>query len=281
MNPLISIVVPSFNQGRYIEQTITSVLGQNYSNFELIVIDGGSTDQTLEIIDRYARSISYFVSEPDRGQADAINKGFREAKGDILAWLNSDDMYLPCTLSKIANVFGKSTEPKLVYGGCLHFREKKSEAHGVMPIDFDEELLTYYDYIIQPSTFWTRSLWEKAGELNEFYHYVLDWDWFIRASKICKFTAIQEYLSIYRLHEEHKTGTGGDRRAKEIVKVVENYANEEWKAAYQEIEKSSMSLKEVMKKLSKFRLYRSRILFHPHIYFKYGCDRVDTVLSMI
>lgn len=151
--PLISVVIPSYNQGRFIEQTITSVLGQNYPNLELIVIDGGSTDQTQRIIEKYLDSISYYVSELDNGQAHAINKGFRVAKGDILAWLNSDDMYLPCTLLKVANIIKSSTEPKLIYGGCLHFYEGKSQAYGILPPDFDKEKITYTDYIIQPSTF--------------------------------------------------------------------------------------------------------------------------------
>lgn len=279
MSPLISIVIPSFNQGNYIEQTITSILGQYYSNLELIVIDGGSTDCTLDIIKKYAHLITYYVSEPDKGQADAINKGFRVAKGDILAWLNSDDMYLPCTLSKVANMIGDSKEPKLLYGGCLHFFEGKEQTYGYLPPNFDSERLTYADYIIQPSSFWSRSLWETVGELNESYNYVLDWEWFIRATKTCTFTPIQDYLSIYRLHENHKTGTGGLRRSQEILKIVEIYANEEWLEIYKDVYKKITSLKLNKNSPLQLKLWSKFII--RYLYLKHGKINVNLAVSML
>lgn len=279
MSPLISIVIPSFNQGRYIEQTITSILGQHYPNLELIVIDGGSTDCTLDIINKYAHLITYYVSEPDKGQADAINKGFRIAKGDILAWLNSDDMYLPCTLSKVANLIGMSEEPKLIYGGCLHFYEGKEGGYGYLPPNFNSERLTYADYIIQPSSFWSKSLWETVGELNESYNYVLDWEWFIRATKTCVFTPIQDYLSIYRLHENHKTGTGGLQRSQEILKIVEIYANEEWLEIYKDVYQKIISLK--LNKNSPLQLkFWSKFIIR-YLYLKHGKINVNLAVSML
>ncbi|PSB32751.1 glycosyltransferase family 2 protein [Chlorogloea sp. CCALA 695] len=277
--PLISIVIPSFNQGSYIEQTITSILGQYYSNLELIVIDGGSTDCTLDIINKYAHSITYYVSEADQGQANAINKGFRIAKGDILAWLNSDDMYLPCTLSKVANLIETSTKPKLIYGGCLHFSEGKENTSGYLPPNFDLDKLTYLDYIVQPSTFWSRSLWETAGEINESYNYALDWEWFIRASKICEFTPIRDYFSIYRIHDNHKTGTGGLPRSQEIVKVVETYASEECVLAYQNIFKQIYT-----PKINENRSLPVRLLLKilkRYFYYKYARCWVDAAISML
>jgi glycosyltransferase involved in cell wall biosynthesis len=279
--PLISIVIPSFNQGQFIEQTITSVLGQIYPNLELIIIDGGSTDQTLEIIDKYSDLISYFISEPDQGQAHAINKGFRVAQGEILAWLNSDDIYLPCTLSKVAKILGASREPKLLHGGCLHFYESQTITYGRLASDFDVEQLTYYDHVVQPSAFWSRSLWEAVGELNENYHYVLDWDWFIRASQICKFISIKEYLSIYRLHENHKSSGGGLKRTDEVLKIVETYASEDWILAYRDVYKHIEILKIIRENLVKFKLYRFRQLFYPNLYLKYGNHRLDIALSMM
>jgi len=114
-HPLISIVVPTLNQARFIEQTLASITGQNWPRTELIVIDGGSTDGTREIVQRFP--VAHFVSEPDRGQADAINKGMRLAKGDILAWLNSDDYYLPLAFSRVVAALGDLSKPRLVYGG--------------------------------------------------------------------------------------------------------------------------------------------------------------------
>lgn len=280
-SPLISIIIPSFNQGKFIEQTLTSVLGQNYQNIEIIVIDGGSTDDTHDIIKNYRDSISHYISEPDKGQAHAINKGFRLAKGDILAWLNSDDMYLPCTLSKVANILGVSKEPKLVYGGCLHFGEGTTGTHGYLPPSFDAKRLTYFDYIVQPSTFWSRSLWETVGELNESYHYVLDWDWFLRASKVCNFIPVQDYFSLYRLHEAHKTGSGGNKRTDEIVEIVETYATEEWISVYRDVYPKLTSIRAGINRLINLKLYRFRHLFYLHLYLKHGHHRMDVTLSMI
>ncbi len=165
MTPLISIVVPTLNQARYVEQTLASIVGQNWKRLELIVIDGGSTDGTQAIVERYP--VQHFVSEPDGGQAAAINKGFRLAKGDILAWLNSDDYYLPLTLARIAAALAPVELPHLVYGNCLLWFEEEQRALIERAPEFDREALRSRTYIIQPSAFWTRALWEKTGELNE------------------------------------------------------------------------------------------------------------------
>lgn len=277
--PLISVIVPSFNQGRYIEETISSILGQSYPRIELIVIDGGSTDETGSIIAKYRDSIAYYVSEPDRGQADAINKGFRAAKGDILAWLNSDDMYMPGALEKVANAIGDVVAPKFVYGGCLTFGQGRAYAKAYMPPDFDAALLGYRLYINQAASFWTRSLWEKTGELNEDYHYILDWDWFFRASKHCSFITLRQFLSLYRYHDTHKTGTGGAVRRKEIVSLVEANGEKEWAAAYRDVETHFETLRQGLATLRKCRLFRLRRFFFPHLYFRHGALRVETALS--
>jgi glycosyltransferase involved in cell wall biosynthesis len=278
--PLISIVIPSFNQGKYIEQTIHSILGQQYPNLEIIVIDGGSTDETPNILEKYKDVFSYWVSEPDNGQAHAINKGFRQAKGSILAWLNTDDVYLPCTLLRVSQIFENKQEPTLVYGGCLYFIENQRKALNCLAPEFNAEKLTYEDYIVQPSTFWSRSLWEKVGELNESYHYALDWDWFLRATKICNFIPFQDCLSVYRGHREHKSGTGGMKRAHEIVEVVETYASTEWRDTYRDVYQELPRLESGLKQLKKSRLYRFRQLFYPSLYLKHG-QRVDAALSLL
>lgn len=281
--PRISIVIPSFNQGRFIEQTITSVLGQSYPNLELIVIDGGSTDETIRIVEKYRDSISFFVSEPDHGQAEAINKGFRLAQGEILGWLNSDDMLLPCALFKIAEAIGDVTCPNLVYGGALHFYEKTTYTFGELPPAFDADYLTCFDYIVQPGTCWTRRLWNMAGELDETYQYVMDWEWFIRASKVCRFIRLEgEYVSIYRLHGAHKSGSGNDRRQAEILRVVETYANPQWIAAYHDIARQIVPLRTWLHRFERLHLYWLRYLWYWPLYRTYGRRRIeDVILNML
>lgn len=233
--PVISIVMPSFNQGMFIEQAITSVLGQFYPKLELIIMDGGSTDNTREIVEKYSRSIQHFVSEPDNGQANAINKGFRIASGDILGWLNSDDMYMPQTLFRAASAIGKTSEPALVYASCISLNENTKTTRTRIAWDFNADVLTYCDFIDQPTSFWSRRLWESTGELNEEYHYGLDWDWFIRASKICRFQSFSDCFAVYRKHESQKTRPGAIKRAEEILKIVAEYAEPKWIEIYQDV----------------------------------------------
>jgi glycosyltransferase involved in cell wall biosynthesis len=277
--PLVSVVMPCLNQAAFIEQALTSVLGQAYPCLELIVIDGGSTDGTLEVIERHADQIAYWVSEPDRGQAHAINKGFRQARGEVLAWLNADDMYLPCAVQKAAQALSDREGPALVYGGCLHFHEGTARAHGYWPEPFDADRLTYFDYIVQPSTFWSSDLWEATGDLDESLRYGLDWDWFIRASHVGTFEPLYDHLAIYRKHEGHKTGSGGDRRAEELVRIVETYSTPAWGAAYRDVAPRASALKATVRQLKRRRLYRMRrFLLGP--YRQHGTRRVDTVLAM-
>lgn len=226
MTPKISIITPSYNQGQFIEDTILSVIGQQYPNLEYIIIDGGSTDRTVEVIKKYEEHLTYWVSEPDRGQAHAINKGFSMATGDILAWLNSDDMYMPGALLHVAERM-ELDEPQIFFGNCLHFDEhnpKKAFSRDTSPAATAKDLLN--DSVIQPSTFWTRSVWSLVGELLEHYHYVFDLEWFSR----CKeqkvvFKHTPRHLSIYRIHENHKTGIGGEKRLIEIAKVYDILLN--------------------------------------------------------
>jgi glycosyltransferase involved in cell wall biosynthesis len=226
--PKISIVTPSYNQGKFIEQTILSVIGQNYPNLEYIIIDGGSTDNTIEIIKKYEKYITYWISQKDNGQSEAINKGFRIATGSILAWLNSDDYYLPNILFEIANKFSVD-KPKIVFGNCIHIKEGTNKIWGSRVDKKHESFnLLYEDYIIQPSSFWNKLTWDLVGNVNENLHYGFDWDWFIRAlQKEVLFESCQQYFSIYRIHENHKSGTGADKREKELQEIYKNYAGAE------------------------------------------------------
>ena len=231
--PLISIVVPTLNQARFIEQTLASVVGQNWPHFELIVIDGGSTDGTHSVVEKYP--VTHFLSEPDHGQADAINKGMRLAQGDILAWLNSDDYYLPLTLARVARALGDTSQPRLVYGACLLWFEDDQRTRVMQPGPFRRDALATSSFIYQPSAFWTRALWEKTGPLDETKHFVLDWDWWLRASRQGEFLNLDECLSVYRFHDAHKTGSSATRRTEEILALVEREASPAWTAAFRAV----------------------------------------------
>ncbi|AFY72027.1 glycosyl transferase family 2 (plasmid) [Thalassoporum mexicanum PCC 7367] len=239
--PVITVVIPSYNQGKYIEETLLSVLGQNYPHLEVIVIDGGSTDHTVEILQAYDDQIAYWHSQPDQGQSDAINQGMRRSSGQVLCWLNSDDMYLPGTLLDIGLKFrDRTAEMLVIHGGGLTINQDlgslASDAQISMPID--KQMLTYQNPILQPSTFWTRSLWDKVGELNVSLDYVMDWDWFVRAAQVGQFEYAPRFYSIYRYHDDHKTSSGGEQRRQEIATMVSKYASDYWSDLFRTVDEN-------------------------------------------
>lgn len=220
-------MTPSFNQGKFIEETILSIIGQGYPNLEYIIIDGGSTDETVEVIKKYERHLTYWVSEKDNGQSHAINKGFSIASGDILGWLNSDDMYMPSAFSYVASMI-KVDYAGIYFGNCIHFKEGPEElfssGSNVIRASMDARL-AFSDYIIQPSAFWTRSTLQKVGPLREDLHFGFDWEWFLRAESYgVSFHGVSKCLSMYRFHDTHKSGTGGSERQKEISLVYDMYS---------------------------------------------------------
>lgn len=278
--PKLSIVVPTLNQAQFIGQTLASIVALGYPNTEIVVIDGGSTDHTAEVVHGFGDAITHFVSEPDRGQADAINKGFRLATGDLLAWLNSDDYYLPNAFDKVAPMLGDGSEPRLAYGGTIPRTEATGEEKLWPAPPFDREALKTRALIYQPSAFWTRALWDATGELNIAQHFTLDWDWFLRASAHCDFQHIDAPLSVYRFHDAHKTGSGNPRRSEEICAFVEQHAGAEWAAAFREVAAQLDKLGPGLDRLKRLGLFRWRALFYRSLYKRHG-GKVKIALSQL
>ncbi len=205
--PTISIVTPSYNQGRFLEATIQSVLQQNYPSLEYIIQDGGSSDNTREILERYRDHLTYVESAPDRGQAHAINKGFARTTGEIMAWLNSDDILLPGTLWYVADFFRRHPEIDVIYGHRVIINEEGLEiGRWVLP-PHDDQVLLWADFIPQESLFWRRRIWEKIGaHLDESFQFALDWDLLLRFQQAgARFYRVPRFLAAFRVHERQKT----------------------------------------------------------------------------
>lgn len=227
--PKISIITPSYNQGLYLEDTILSVLGQFYPNLEYSIYDAASTDNSVEIIKKYENQLTYWVSEKDNGQADAINKGFAKATGEIFMWLNSDDALMPNVLHFIAKQYIERGEG-IYFGNCIHFRELTFNglyATGSNVIsNYNSIPLELADTIIQPSSFWTKNVWLKNGVLDENFQFGFDWEWFLRAKKNrVPFYSFNKPISIYRFHEAHKSGVGGKKRQEELFEIYKIYSS--------------------------------------------------------
>lgn len=201
--PLISIVTPSLNQGRFIAATIESVLEQDYPRIEHLVVDGGSTDETLDVLRRYAHL--RWVSEPDRGQADAVNKGFRMARGDVFGWLNADDLYLPGAVSAAADVL-RATGCGLVHGGWRQIDEWGATIRDVPPVPFDyHRQLEVANRVSQPGAFFTREAFESVGGLDVGYRYAMDYELWLKIGKRFEVRHVDRILGAYRFHPESKT----------------------------------------------------------------------------
>lgn len=217
--PLVSIITPSFNHAHFIRSTIESIISQNYPNLELIVIDGGSTDETVSILREYQDKLTW-ISEPDNGQTDAINKGMRLAKGDIIAYLNSDDTYEPGSLGKVVETFSQNPDVDLIYGDFNYVDVDGKLVSHRYSIDFDYGIFRYdHCFICQPSSFWRRSVNETIGLFKEDLFYYMDYDFYLRAAAAgLRFHHIHQPLANLRLHADCKTVSGSvDARNKMLI----------------------------------------------------------------
>lgn len=206
--PTISIVTPSYEQGRYLARTVYSVLSQNYPRLEYRVQDGGSSDETREVLEQLDGSPIDWACEPDEGQADAINRGFAQTSGEIMAYLNSDDLLLPGSLAYVAGYFASHPEVDAVYGHRIVIDEYDSEiGRWVLP-PHDDEVLTVVDYIPQETLFWRRELWERAGaHIDSSLKFAIDWDLLLRFREAgARMVRLPRFLGAFRVHAEQKTG---------------------------------------------------------------------------
>jgi glycosyltransferase involved in cell wall biosynthesis len=205
--PVVSIVTPSFNQGFFLEETLASVLRQDYPRLEYIVQDGGSTDETLAILKRQGAALKHWESGPDLGQAHAINLGFRHTSGEIMAYLNSDDLLLPGCLAYVAAYFAEHPEVDVVYGHRILIDEDGAEVGRWILPPHDDEVLSWADFIPQETMFWRRRIWDRVGGcFDQSFQFTLDWDLLLRFQKAgARFTRLPRFLGAFRLHGSQKT----------------------------------------------------------------------------
>jgi len=218
--PLVSIITPSYNQANFLEETIRSVLDQGYPNLEYIIVDGGSTDGSLEIIQKYADRLAWWVSEPDQGQTDAINKGFSQAKGEILAWLNSDDTYLPAAVAEAVGYLQAHPEIGTVYGDA-NLIDDEGNVIGKFPAKQTDHrrLMRGYVHVPQQATFFRAELWRKVGPLDPTFFFAMDYDLWVRLSQYAPLKYYPRLWANFRLHGGAKSIEADDRCWPEMVRV--------------------------------------------------------------
>ena len=206
-SPKISIVTPSFRQGEFIERTLNSVLEQSYPNLEYFVQDGGSEDSTKEILERFSDRLTGWESKPDNGQTNAINIGFEKTTGEIMAWLNSDDLLLPGTLAYVADYFNRHPKIDVVYGHRIQIDENDQHIGRWMLPAHDNNVLSWADFIPQETLFWRRTIWEKAGgKVDESFHFAMDWDFLARLREAgAQFSRLPRFMGGFRIHPQQKT----------------------------------------------------------------------------
>lgn len=205
MQSRISIVTPSYNHARFIERTVKSVIGQRYPNLEYIVMDGGSMDGTQKLLAPYRSQLADLVSAKDGGQSDAIGRGFEKTTGDIMAWINSDDMLAPGTLDYVNRYFASHPNVDAIYSHRLAVdADDRAIWYWLLPRHSDYHM-SRWDFIPQETCFWRRSLWERAGNLDRSFQFAMDYDLFVRYMRAGRFRRVNRFLAAFRQHADAKT----------------------------------------------------------------------------
>lgn len=231
--PRISIVTPSYNQGEYLEATLRSVTSQGYPNLEYVVIDGASTDGSVDIIKRFAPDLSYWVSEPDLGHAHALNKGFAHTSGEIMCWINSSDLHYPWTLATVAEIFSQLPQVEWITGVPSQFdvegrlRVVDTSSSLKPSINLYDVLAGDYRWIQQESVFWRRTLWERAGgQLDEGLRGAADFDLWLRFFRLATLYNVGTLLGGFRVHDDRLGETADERYEIEVREVYERFVSQ-------------------------------------------------------
>jgi len=218
--PIVSIVTPSFNQARYLEATIRSVLSQDYARIEYMIVDGGSSDGTVDILKEYGGKLAGWVSEKDKGQTDAINKGFARAKGEVLAWLNSDDTYEPGAVSAAVRYLQEHPKVGMVYGDCNFINETGRVIGKFSSAQTSYRLLRQgYSHIPQQTMFFRAELWKQVGPLDRSFYFAMDYDLWTRIAARSEIKYVPQTWANFRLHTSGKTILADDRCWPEMIRV--------------------------------------------------------------
>jgi glycosyltransferase involved in cell wall biosynthesis len=221
--PRFAIVTPSLNQSDFIRATIDSVLQQDYPNLAYLVQDGGSREATIDILKSYGDRLQW-RSEIDSGQADAINRGFKQVHGDIMAYLNSDDVLLPGTLAYVARFFSENPDVDVVYGHRVYINSDGFEVGRCVLPPHDSEALKWADYIPQETSFWRRRVWETVGPIDETFNFALDWDFLLRAQRAgFRFRRLARFLGCFRVHDDQKQISMRSIGQEEMRKIRSEY----------------------------------------------------------
>lgn len=220
-NPKVSIITPSYNQGRFLEASIQSVLGQTYPNIEYIVVDGGSKDESAAVIDKYRSHFAWSVSEKDRGHADALNKGFSHATGEILAWLNSDDLYFPNAVGEAVSVLQKHPEVGMVYGDAQLIDDAGAVVGQFASRQTDyRRMLRGSVHIPQATTFFRAALWHQVGPLDLSLFFSFDYDLWVKLAKVSQLLYVPGNWAQFRIHDAGKTIVNDDRCYPDMLRVL-------------------------------------------------------------
>ncbi len=277
--PKITVITPSYNQSAFIGETIQSVIDQKYPNLEYMIFDGASTDGSQDVIEKYSSYLDYYISQKDGGQAQAINAGMQRATGDLICWLNSDDLYEPNTLNRVAEIY-MNTQADFIYGDGFTFKDGSSFRKYIKPGSISLDKLCVCDPIQQPSTFWTRKVVDQIGLLNESMYFAFDWEFFIRVAHNFPMSYISLPFSSYRLHKDHKTGSNRLARSEELLRIVNAYAPQYWVNLYNELQPYTDEITRHKKNLRRFSTYYF-CLAHPQLSSKFAFQDLKTVFRML